>query len=264
MKRLVLSLAVLIIGSVLCGSSFAKEVSEIQTGTVSGRLVIKGSEPMKHATVYFFNEAAGPPPSAEKYWRVPTIALSADENGRFHAELPKGTYYMGAIQKRSGEPLGPPEEGDYFYISQDSKGNPKKYAVRAGKTMDMGTISGAKPFKRSTLITKGVTKIEGTIRNEKGEPQEGMMVFAFSTPVIAGRPLFVSERSDKNGKYLLRVSGGGKFFLRARANFGGGPQSADELMGVYNDGKPVIMKTSATKTGIDITVTKVGVASSRP
>jgi hypothetical protein len=74
--------------------------------------------------VYFFNEKAGPPPSATRYWRVPGEAFGTDGNGRFVAEIPEGRYYMGAIRKNSGEPVGPPGNGDPFFVSQDEKGNP--------------------------------------------------------------------------------------------------------------------------------------------
>lgn len=86
------------------------------------------------------------------------------------------------------------------------------------------------------------------------------MVFAFSTPTMVGRPLFVSERSDRDGKYLLRTHRGGNYYLRARANHGGGPPAADEVMGIYKDGKPVVIKTGQLRKGVNISVGRIGVA----
>jgi len=260
MRRSTGLLLLLLVSIFFCAGVSAGDSPEGKTGVITGRIAIKGIGPMMGGTVFFFDEADGPPPSATKYWRVPTEAFSVDDNAGFTATLPEGKYYMGAIERLSGEPLGPPQEGDYFFISQDKKGKPKKYTVKKGTTTDIGIISDAKPFKRSTLVKKGITAIEGKILNEKGEPAEGMMVFAFSTPTMVGRPLFVSERSDKEGKYLLRLYGGGKFYLRARANYGGGPPSADEIMGIYNEGKPVSMKRGQIRKGINIPVIRVGVA----
>ncbi len=242
------------------GAVLAEDAPDKNTGIITGRIVIKDVGPMMDGTVFFFDEADGPPPSATKYWRVPTQAFGVDENAAFTAVLPAGRYYMGAIERKSGEPLGPPQEGDYFFISQDKKGNPQKYTVKKGATTELGIISGAKPFSQASLAKKGITSIEGTIITGKGEPVEGMMVFAFTTPTMVGRPLFVSERSDTQGKYLLRLYGGGKYYLRARANYGGGPPATDELMGVYKDGKPIVIKRGQKKKGADIAVIKVGVA----
>lgn len=260
MRKLFLLAPVFIISVILCCSAFADErTHEVNTGTVTGLIVVKGKGPMTGGTVFFFNEASGPPPLHTKYWRVPTDAFRVDENGRFNAILLEGKYYMGAIKRLSGEPLGPPQDGDFFFISQDEKGNPKAFAVKKNEIVDMGT-SEALPFSRETLVKEGITSIEGATLNEKGNPVEGIIVFAFSTPTMVGRPLFVSDRADKDGKYLLRLSGGGTYYLKARVNYGGGPPSASQLMGIYRDGRPITIKTGETKKGVDIKVTKVGVA----
>jgi hypothetical protein len=261
MRKLVLFVPVLIMSIILCSSAFAiKGTHEVNTGSVTGQIVVKGQGPMSGGTVFFFDEVSGPPPSATKYWRVPTHAFKVDENGKFKAVLPEGKYYMGASKKLSGEPLGPPQDGDFFFISQDEKGNPKLHAVRKNEVIDMGIISEAVPFSKKTLVREGITSIEGTILNEKGKPVEGIIVFAFSTPTMVGRPLFVSYRSDKDGKYLLRLHAGGTYYLKARVNYEGGPPSADQIMGVYRDGQPLTIKTGETKKGIDIKVTRVGVS----
>jgi len=261
MNKLLLSVLLPFISIILCVSVFAAEVQPGgKTGGVSGQIMIKGNGPLKGGTVFFFDEASGPPPSATKYWRVPTHAFRLDDNGRFDAVLPEGKYYMGASRKLSGEILGPPKEGDFFFISEDEKGNPYLHAIVQFKPLELGVISKATPFRRESLATEGVTSLEGIIRNEKGSPVKEMLVFAFSTPTMVGRPLFVSERSDKNGKYLLRLSGGGSYYLRARADYGGGPPSTDQIMGVYMSGKPVSVKTGEAMKGIDIRVSKVGIA----
>jgi hypothetical protein len=259
MRGVVSSALVLILGIMLysCASS-PKETRELKTGTLSGQIMIKGGGPMSGGTVFFFNEKSGPPPSATRYWRVPTDAFKVDDIGKFIAVLPTGEYYMGASKKLSGELLGPPQEGDLFFISQDAKGNPKLHTVAAGEVVDLGVISEAVPFSRKMLETKGITSIEGTIRDTKGDPVKGILVFAFSAPTMVGRPLFVSDRSDNDGKYLLRLYGGGTYYLRARVNYGGGPPSADQVMGIYGDGQPLTIKTGEVKKDTDIKMITIG------
>jgi hypothetical protein len=260
MKNLLSLLSVLIMSIMVfsCASNTFKAIN-VKTGMITGQLMAKEKEMMAGGMVFFFNETSGPPPSATKYWRVPTNAFSIDENGNYNATLPEGQYYMGAIKRFSGGPLGPPQNGDIFFISQDKMGNPKLHTVKKNKTMNMGLISEAVPFNRATLITEGITSIQGTISDKSGNTLGGITVFAFTTPSMLGRPLFVSDRSDKYGKYLLRLSGGGKYYLRARADYGGGPPSADEVMGIYGKGQPITLKNGEIKKGINITVTKVGV-----
>ncbi len=259
MEKPFLSSTALIMGLVLCCAAVVHaEKGETATGTVTGIIGIKSGGPMMNGTIFFVDEKSGPPPSATRYWRVPTHAFRINEQAQFTAVLPEGTYFVGAIERKSGETLGPPQEGDYFFISLDKKGNPKKLTVWKGSTIDLGMVVEAVPFRRETLEKKGITSIQGTIRDDSGKPREGIAVFAFTSPTMLGRPLFVSERSDKNGRYALRLADGGKYYLRARVNYGGGPPSADELMGVYKGGRPVVVTKGQTRKGADIMVTTPG------
>lgn len=259
MKKLLSSAMVFIVSIALCGFVFAGQESHgVKTGSITGKIAEKGKGPLTGGMVLFFSEKSGPPPSATRYWRVPTHSFSIDKNGRFKATLPEGKYYMGATQKLLGEQLGPPGDGDLFFISQDKSGKPQLHTVKGNEILDMGLISEAKPFSRKTLVTEGITSIQGTITDEKGSPVEGMLVFAFPTPTMFGRPLFVSERTDKDGHYLLRLYGEGKYFLSSRANYGGGPPTAEQNMGTYAKGQPVTLQTGEIVKGINITVTAIG------
>lgn len=225
------------LGIMRCVALAHEDTREIKTGTVAGQVMLKGDGPMAGGMVYFFNETAGPPPSATMYWRVPGEAFGTDGNGRFVAEMPEGRYYMGAIRKKSGEPVGPPGSGDPFFVSQDEKGKPRLYNVLRGTAIDVGILE-ATPFNSDTLAKEGLTAIEGTVRDVDGKPVEGILVFAFTTQTIVGRPLFVSDRTGKDGKYRLRVAEGGTYYLRLRENYGGGPLRDSELKGVYGDKEP--------------------------
>ncbi len=260
MRKLLSSFLIFLISVMLCSAASAlEEIITVQSGSVSGQIVIKGKGPMTGGTVFFFSDRSGPPPSATKYWRIPTHAINLDAEGRFQATLPVGHYYMGASKKLSGGRLGPPREGDYFFISEDEKGISKLHMVLQFKPLDLGVITLSGPFRSDMLVTEGITSIEGNIRDVQGRPIEGMLVFAFTTPMMVGRPLYVSEKSDKNGNYLLRLYGGGKYYLRARSNYGGGPPSADEVMGIYNHGRPLTLSSMEQKKGVDIIIKGIGI-----
>ncbi|MGE5300169.1 MAG: hypothetical protein ACM3MB_04300 [Acidobacteriota bacterium] len=124
-----------------------------------------------------------------KHWRVPTHTFRFDASARFTAKIPEGTYYIGAIERKSGESLGPPQEGDHFFIGRDKNGKPKELTVWPNSVFDLQMLSGAEPFIKATLAQRGITAIQGVIPDYCGQPVEGMLVFAYGTPEMFDRPL---------------------------------------------------------------------------
>jgi len=217
---------------------------EIKTGTITGQLMTKGGAPLSGGQAFFFNDASGPPPSAEKYWRIPDYVTRIDDQGKFSLDLPEGTYYLGAIKRVSGEKIGPPREGDYFFASMDDKGLPKSYLVKNGRKNDIGTISEAIPFQKSASKPGAeITAVEGTILDTEGKPVEGALVFAYTAPTMVGKPLFASERTGKDGHYTLRVYDNGNYYLRVRSVYGGGPPAIGDIIGVYGEKDPIAVST---------------------
>lgn len=229
--------------------------AEIGTGTVHGRAMVKETVPLDNGVVYFFNQTSGPPPSSDSYWRVPDEIVSTDAQGRFTANLVAGSYYLGAIKrlKGDGQEIGPPREGDLFLPLNNEHGLPKLLAVQEGKTIDLGVVSGAAPFKKKEL-SRDLTGIAGKITDQKGKPLEGVMVFAFTTPAMVGKPLFVSEPTGKDGTYLLKVHQGGTYYLKVRNTYGGGAMKAGDILGSYGQDKPTAVEvaTGAIVKGIAI------------
>jgi hypothetical protein len=227
---------------------------EIETGWISGQIMIKGDGPMSNGMVVFFNAETGPPPAPDKYLRIPDEVGDLDEEGKFRMELPVGKYYMGAIKRMSGEQIGPPQDGDYFFISRDQEGIPVAYIIEKGKSLSVGVISEAVPFKRT--VAENITGISGTITDLTGKPVEGAIVFAYITETMTGLPPFTSYRTGPDGKYLIRVDKGGKYYLRVRDVYGGGPPVAGAVMGGYGEEAPVPVevKTGEVTQGIDIKV----------
>jgi hypothetical protein len=241
----------------LVSIAFAQDVNK---GIIAGQLMIKGGAPLAGGRVYIFNDASGPPPSPGKYWRVPDYSAQIDDKGGFSIDLPAGKYYLGAIKRMSGEKIGPPAEGDYLFASADEKGSPKSYIVKKGEKIELGVISEAVPFQKKVVMPgDDITAIEGSILNTEGQAVEGALVLAQLTPLNTGRhPLFTSERTGKDGRYVLKVHDGGNYYLRVRTMHDKGPPATGELIGAYGgeETRAVVIKKGQIVKGIDITVVR--------
>lgn len=227
---------------------------EAGMGRVIGRLMIREANPPLDGMVFFFSAVNGPPPSAENYWRVPDKIVRADGEGRFDVVLPEGDYYIRALQRSRGGQIGPPHNEDFISMKSAPEGSPQLYKIKNGQVLDLGTITEAKPFQpRKRNVLSG---IGGVVRDAGGNPVEGFFVMAYASPGCTGKPLFVSERSGKDGKYLLGAQEGRAYFLRARDAYGGGPPRGEIITGVYGGETPlsVEVKKDRITEGIDITV----------
>jgi hypothetical protein len=207
--------------------------------------------PMDGGLAYFYNLSTGPAPSHDRYWRVPDNVKAVDKDGRFKVELTAGDYCVGAV-KRSGPPhIGPPADGDVFLLSLDDAGKPRKITVKSGENIDMGVIAGARSAAKSSS-PQGMTGIEGVVQDEAGKPIEGALVLAFISPTIIGKPLFVSDRSGRDGRFQLRVNEGGTLYLKLRSTYGGGPPRAGAMLDGNKEEPlhPVTVKTGETVGGV--------------
>jgi hypothetical protein len=213
---------------------------EIRKGTVKGRIMVKDNDgiPLSWGQIMFYDKSTGPPPLPYKYERVPDILRYMDAEGKFAVKIPVGKYYMGAIKRLSEDRLGPPKEGDYIYRSLNEKGEPKEYEVKEGESIDVGTISEAFPIQLDDFLKRRVTTaIEGKIINMEWEPVADAVVVAFVQPIIGRKPLFVSNKSDKDGKYILPVTEG-TYYLRVRNSFAAGPPEPGQIIGYFGEGIP--------------------------
>ncbi len=205
--------------------------------TISGQVLIKGKAPMTTGVVLLYNKALGPPPST-KYWRVPDMITGTDGEGRFAIRVPKGVYYLQIAQKKPDGEIGPPQESDYFYSHKDAHEKLLPITITTG-SHDLGILKAFLFAPSIEELTKDITSIEGIILDNKGNPVEKALVFGYLSEEATGRPTFVSERSDKNGKYMLRVHDGGTFYLKVRSVYGGGKPQEGEFLNVTNEFTPL-------------------------
>jgi hypothetical protein len=211
--------------------------------TVTGQLVDSAGVPLAGGSLQLFNAAAGPPPSQDRYWRIPNLLRPLDQDGKFTLQLREGKYYLGALKRKSGLEVGPPQVGDLFYIHRDDKGTPQPLVIKGGEQRDLGRMVAGTYQGHAILSGPGITAIAGTVVDSAGRPVEKAMVFASVAAV--GRPLFAADATGKDGTFLLRIADGGSFFVRARHSYGGAPPIA---------GQPVV--TLRDRALLNVTVKK--------
>lgn len=223
-------------------------------GFVAGRAMLPSGKPMKHALVLCYLKQNGPPPLPERYWRVPDAVMPIDPDGKFMVELIEGDYYVGVIGRKTAKLVpGPPVEGDLLILLKDKSGQPKTITVTGGKTTQTGTHKGSVYHKYAKNNNK-TTSIEGVIKHSDGTPVDGAFVFAFYSPERGSRPIYASDKSDKSGKYVLRVDGDGVFYLKVRDTYGGGKPQEGQIKGAFGGEElaPLAVTAGNTLKGIDI------------
>jgi hypothetical protein len=237
----------------------ATNCARADSGTVTGRLLLSDGKPLSGGQVFFF-EVKSPldKPVLGKYWRVPDAIERVDSGGRFKIELDTGSYYIAAIKRFSVTKLGPPQIGDFFLPSHDSKGTYRVITVKTNKTTNVGTIKGIRRVSAQHAVFTGMpTAIKGRVTSASGQPAQNMYVLAYTDPSMQGRPSFVSAESDSEGRYYLPVDKGRIYYLKVRDIYAGGRPQAGNLVGVFgtpDEPTPVDVKTSSTTEGIDIQV----------
>jgi hypothetical protein len=232
-------------------TSAASENPEVlKTGVLYGQFKKDRYVPLSNARLYIYNKAMGPP-SADRHVRVPDQLDNTDGNGKFSLELPPGTYYVTArVVPESGQ-FGPPAIGEKVYYKRDSKGQILPFVVKAGKRTNAGVISTS--ASRKPPEEQGAS-IEGVVIDSDGVPVEGAVIYAYDAPEVLDRALFVSGRTLKDGKFLLRVKDGGTYYLRVRGTYGGGTPRNGEIVNL-NDPKALVsveVKKGEKLTGVSI------------
>jgi hypothetical protein len=211
-------------------------------GTLSGKIMVNEKQPMKNGMVLLYNPYLGPPPHPYKYWRIPDMIISTEQNGSFSIDLPEGAYYMMIAQKSPDGEIGPPGKDEFLYFHSDKEGNAAPVSIQAGKKLDLGTLTTAFFWMADKVEReKGVTSASGVVSDDAGKPVKNVVVFAYLYSEATGRPAFVSDRTDKDGKFIIRFYEGGTYFLKVRGVIGGGKPRAGEFMNVTKEFEPTMI-----------------------
>jgi len=231
-------LALLSLGTYSFSDAESDSAREAKPGIITGKIMAKGGAPLSWGQVMFYNADSGPPPMPDKYFRTPDTTMILDAEGRFRVELPPGRYYLEALKRMSGEKYGMRKAGDYVLRNVDAKGRPKEYVVKSGVVINVGKLASAVPLRESDLANRQIrTAVTGSIVDADGTPVSDAVAVAYLNPAMQGVPLFISDRSDKSGSYVLRLTPG-TYYLRVRNNFVQGPPEPGQIVGQYGEGDP--------------------------
>jgi hypothetical protein len=240
---------------VIIGFSFAVAADKTGTGRVSGKIMLKDSGPVADGMVLFFSYSIGPPPLEDKYMRAPEIIAGTNSSGLFSAVLPAGKYYIGCKKHRKEEWNGPPREGDLFFVKKDEEDIPELFIVKEGDHLNIDITAEDKPYKWPH-VRKEITGIEGRIHDQHGNPVEDVVVFGYLNPEMGEGLSFVSDYTGIDGRYLLRVHKGGKFYLMVMGKFGSMSMGPEMMInqGEEADEKGVSVTTGNIVSNVDIEV----------
>lgn len=232
----------------------SRQAAEDVPITISGQIMIDAKTPMSHGVILLFDNSLGPPPSMGKYWRVPDHITPIEKDGRFSLEVQEGTYYIQASQKNPNAEIGPAVEKEYFYFHGDAEGNATPLAVTKGSSLELGQLKAFLWSPDMVQRDKGVTSVAGVVVDTAGKPVERAIVLAYYNPEVQGRPVFISDRTDKTGRYQLRTDGAGTFYLKVRSVVGGGKPSAGEYLNTTKEFEPVMVTLKKGEKLKDITL----------
>jgi hypothetical protein len=229
------------------------------TATISGKVMIRKTTPMVNGVVFLFNVSMGAPPNPYKYWRVPDLISNVDKDGEFSLTVPEGTYYLIVAQKQPDGEIGPPKDSAFMYFHVDAEGNPLPLVFTSGTKLNLGVLTTSFEWSPDMIqLDKDITAVEGVVSDMEGKPVERAVVFAYLSENATGRPSFVSDRTDKSGKYLLRVDGGGSYYLKVRSVIGGGKPQEGEFNNVTPefDTVKVTLKKDQKLNGVTLKVNR--------
>ncbi len=231
---------------------YEKTGGELSDGQLRGHVTFRG-ESTPGVTIYLYLDP-------EENFRGPGFIRSVPtgNDGTFTLDLvPEGKYFVLARRRKSGNFVGPVEKGDlYSYYRY----NPVEVA---GGSATVISIPLQEKKKDNDIHKFGLMGEEagftGVLRDGSGSPMDGLHVFAYREPVMGHhRPAAISSTSGKDGRYVIFLPSGGKYYIGARRGFGDSP-GPGEYFGYY-DGDPehsVTFDSGEFRNGVDMAVKKV-------
>ncbi len=204
-------------------------------GTISGQLVDSHGQAILVGVVSFFDSSDGLPFDKGSVRRIPNHVIRLDPEGKFKAELPVGSYYLGALQRARGVGPGPPRAGEKFFFILNDEKSLSKFAVISGIHNDIGQVSGAIPDL--SLANDSFFTVEGTLLSEDGQPFANAFV-TVKRNLNAPRPLFISNPSSADGHYVIKLPPGEGYYLMAVQDIRGGRPELGSYIGSYGGQSP--------------------------
>jgi len=216
---------------------------------VSGQVTLDGT-PVEGAVIFAYTDLGSQLKGMGYLMSAPT-----DADGRFNLQLEDGTYYLLARKRQGRSGMGPLRAGDLVGYAPD---NPLK--VRSGQAppLTIPLLQVPEKVDRMQDSLFGSTRISGRIVDANGKPIAGVRAVIYDRPQMLDRPLYVSQPTGSDGRYVISLPQGGVYFLAARNTLGGAPAPGD-LYGTYNRDPEhkLQVESGSVHNGIDMVVEKM-------
>ena len=234
---------VLLFAAAMAMAGQAPPAKEAAVGTLTGQFLVAEGKPMATGVVSLFNAKIGPAPG-QGMRRIPDSLVVVDTEGRFTAEAPIGRYYLaGRPEAVTGEP-GPPRPDEKVFWARSAKGEFRIFVLKAGGITDAGTVSGAPSTVAENITAGAATRmkkthvtLEGSVKDEQGEPIAGVYVMSTGNPK-AIQPEFISDPTGEDGGFRLMVPAGKVTYLMARDLAGSGSNNAASSIAFHGGKTP--------------------------
>lgn len=196
---------------------------------VSGAVFDEDGKPLPGAVVYFYTSPA------DGFKGIPGFFARTGGDGTFRARLRKGTFFVVARKRETGDLFGPTQIGDRFayYVRNPvtlAEGGPTR-GIRLDAVRRLSMLEKFEGFPAADPgIAVRVRVVDGS-----GKPVAGVRALAYRGSEMTGHPAFVSGKTGADGIAELTVTVDGVYRLLARENLGG--PADGELYGKYGGTK---------------------------
>ncbi len=226
----------------MCFFVFPVASSAAQTGYVTGRVMFH-AKPMPGATVTAYSD----PVQLFKQPSAPPVTSGPD--GRFKMKLPRGSFYLAAMEKLTGSNKNPdarpaaawrPAPGDLYAFYG---GNPVIIDPLKAAKITINLMVKPKDQEPTACKEKGKGGIEGTVTLD-GKPLDGVTIYIYldSDSSFRGLGYYMSPPTGVDGRFKMRMNEG-TYYLVARKRMNRevtGPLSVGDYYG-YLDINPLVV-----------------------
>jgi hypothetical protein len=212
----------------------------------------RGGRPLAGAVVYAYRRQ-----SANFLGPADFASAPSGPDGAYVIDLVEGSYWLVARKRASGSEAGPLAPGD---LQRIHPGNPAVVTPGAFTAVDL-ELEQMRDLMYSRSGPRGptATGIRGWITDESGAPVAWVFAMAYTSPDMRRVPDFTSAMTAADGRYVIHLPAGGRYWVGARKQIRERP-APGEPYGLY-EGAPdhaVEVPTGAFVDGIDIVLRPFG------
>lgn len=198
------------------------------TQGVRGTLAHQG-RPLAGATVFAYRRQ-----SANFLGPADFASALSDRDGFYLIDLVEGSYWLVARKRASGSDAGPLAPGD---LQRIHPGNPATVSPGVFTSVDLDLEEMRDlMFSRAGPRSPTATGIRGRITDAAGAPVAWVFAIAYTSPDMRRVPDFTSAMTAADGRFVIYLPAGGRFWLGARKHIREKP-APGELYGLF-EGTP--------------------------